>query len=54
MTQQFFALPEPVKARYPLHRNAGWESKAQVRPSTSSDWEDSGGEVGAFQVLLCY
>ena len=19
-----------------------------------SDWEDSGGEVGAFQVLLCY
>lgn len=36
MTQQFFALPELVKARYPLHRNAGWESKAQVRPSTST------------------
>ena len=34
MTQQFFQLPEPVKAQYPLNRNAGWESKAQVRPST--------------------
>ncbi len=36
MTQQFFNLPESIKARYPLNRNAGWESKAQVRPSTST------------------
>jgi isopenicillin N synthase-like dioxygenase len=34
MTQRFFQLPEPVKAQYPLKRNSGWESKAQVRPST--------------------
>ncbi len=32
----FFALDDPVKAKYPWRRglNAGWESKAQVRPST--------------------
>jgi isopenicillin N synthase-like dioxygenase len=32
----FFALPDDVKAAYPWRRdlNAGWESKAQVRPST--------------------
>ncbi|WP_306356952.1 MULTISPECIES: isopenicillin N synthase family oxygenase [unclassified Nocardia] len=31
----FFALPESVKARYPLVKadNAGWESLTQVRPS---------------------
>lgn len=31
-----FALPTDTKARYPWRRelNAGWESKAQVRPST--------------------
>jgi isopenicillin N synthase-like dioxygenase len=31
-----FALPDEVKAQYPWKRqlNAGWESKAQVRPST--------------------
>ena len=36
MTERFFALPEGVKARHPLQRalNAGWESRAQVRPST--------------------
>ncbi|WP_082890251.1 isopenicillin N synthase family dioxygenase [Halotalea alkalilenta] len=34
--EAFFSLPEAVKARYPLQRalNVGWESKAQVRPST--------------------
>ncbi len=32
----FFDLPDDVKAAYPWRRdlNAGWESKAQVRPST--------------------
>lgn len=34
MTERFFALPETVKAQYPLTHNAGWESRAQVRPST--------------------
>lgn len=32
--EQFFALPEAVKARYPLSRNAGWEYRSQIRPST--------------------
>ncbi len=34
--EQFFALPEAAKARLPWKRelNAGWESRAQVRPST--------------------
>jgi isopenicillin N synthase-like dioxygenase len=34
--EAFFALPEEVKAHYPWRRelNAGWESRAQVRPST--------------------
>lgn len=32
--QQFFALPREVKAQWPLARNAGWEHKAQIRPST--------------------
>ena len=38
MTEQFFALPESVKARYPLQKanNAGWETRAQVRPSTGT------------------
>ncbi|MFC3902036.1 Isopenicillin N synthase [Acinetobacter marinus] len=36
MTEQFFALPNAVKAQYPLHRNAGWESRAQIRPSTKT------------------
>ncbi|MDR7333527.1 2-oxoglutarate and iron-dependent oxygenase domain-containing protein [Roseateles asaccharophilus] len=37
-TQRFFALPEAVKARHPLKKqfNAGWESRAQVRPSTGT------------------
>jgi len=34
--ERFFALPEAVKAQYPLANNAGWESKAQVRPSTGT------------------
>ena len=38
MTERFFALPEAVKARYPLRKalNSGWESRAQVRPSTGT------------------
>ncbi|WP_046111739.1 isopenicillin N synthase family dioxygenase [Aquincola tertiaricarbonis] len=38
MTQAFFALPEEVKARHPLKKafNAGWESRAQVRPSAGT------------------
>lgn len=36
MTENFFNLPEHIKAQYPLSRNAGWESKAQIRPSTST------------------
>ena len=34
--QQFFALPAAVKAQWPLARNAGWEHKAQIRPSTKT------------------
>ncbi|NMG65569.1 isopenicillin N synthase family oxygenase [Azoarcus indigens] len=36
--ERFFALPDEVKAKYPLKKgcNAGWESKAQVRPSTGT------------------
>lgn len=36
LTEQFFALPADVKAQYPLSRNAGYESRAQVRPSTKT------------------
>ncbi len=36
MSERFFALPTEVKAQYPLSRNAGWESLAQVRPSTGT------------------
>ncbi len=38
MSEAFFALPDDVKARHPLQRrfNAGWESRAQVRPSTKT------------------
>jgi isopenicillin N synthase-like dioxygenase len=36
MSERFFALPTEVKAQYPLSRNAGWESRAQVRPSTGT------------------
>ncbi len=37
-SREFFALPESVKAQYPLRgsSNAGWESMAQVRPSTGT------------------
>ncbi len=36
LAQEFFALPEEVKARYPLKKglNSGWEYRSQVRPST--------------------
>lgn len=36
--ERFFALPASVKAQYPLKKgsNAGWESLAQVRPSTGT------------------
>lgn len=38
MSERFFALPSQVKANYPLvgGTNAGWEYKAQVRPSTGT------------------
>jgi isopenicillin N synthase-like dioxygenase len=38
MTEAFFALPESEKAMHPLIKslNAGWESRAQVRPSTGT------------------
>ncbi|MCT8997523.1 isopenicillin N synthase family dioxygenase [Chelativorans intermedius] len=38
MSERFFALPSEVKAKYPLvgGTNAGWEYKAQVRPSTGT------------------
>ena len=38
MTERFFALPDGVKAQYPLRKalNVGWESRAQVRPSTGT------------------
>ena len=36
LADHFFALPPDVKARYPLRHNAGWEFKAQVRPSTGT------------------
>ena len=38
MTERFFALPDSVKAQYPLKKalNVGWESRAQVRPSTGT------------------
>lgn len=32
--QRFFSLPEDEKKKFPLEKNAGWESMAQVRPST--------------------
>ena len=37
-SERFFALPDAVKAQYPHHKalNVGWESKAQVRPSTGT------------------
>lgn len=38
LTEQFFALPDAVKAQYPHQKanNVGWESRAQVRPSTGT------------------
>lgn len=32
--ERFFTLPEAGKARHPLRRNAGWEYRSQIRPST--------------------
>lgn len=44
-TAAFFKLPETVKQKYPLKGgglNAGWESRAQVRPSTrTADQKES-------------
>ncbi len=34
--ERLFALPREVKAQWPLARNAGWEDKAQIRPSTQT------------------
>ena len=37
--ESFFALDESIKSKYPLKGgglNAGWETKAQVRPSTGT------------------
>ena len=38
LSERFFDLPQEVKAQYPLGQgtNAGWEYKAQVRPSTGT------------------
>lgn len=38
MSAKFFDLPTEIKQQYPLHEtsNTGWESKAQVRPSTKA------------------
>ncbi len=36
LAERFFALPQDIKARHPLRNNAGWEFKAQVRPSTGT------------------
>jgi isopenicillin N synthase-like dioxygenase len=38
MAERFFALPESVKRQYPHQKalNVGWESRAQVRPSTGT------------------
>jgi len=36
LAERFFALPQESKARHPLRNNAGWEFKAQVRPSTGT------------------
>ncbi len=44
MSEAFFALPDATKARHLLRRqvNAGWESRAQVRPSTrTADQKES-------------
>ena len=38
LSEQFFALPESEKQRYPLKKglNSGWEFRSQVRPSTGT------------------
>ncbi|KAJ1033837.1 hypothetical protein NDA16_000046 [Ustilago loliicola] len=37
MSQEFFALPDDVKAKTPLNgKNMGWEKGAQIRPSTGT------------------
>ena len=36
LAERFFALPQETKGRHPLRHNAGWEFKAQVRPSTGT------------------
>ncbi|SPO28686.1 probable fatty alcohol oxidase [Ustilago trichophora] len=37
LSQEFFALPDKVKAKTPLNgKNMGWEKGAQIRPSTGT------------------
>lgn len=36
LMEKFFALPDATKAKYPLSKNAGWESRKQIRPSTNT------------------
>ena len=37
LSQEFFALPDEVKAKTPLNgKNMGWEKGAQIRPSTGT------------------
>ncbi|KAJ9473873.1 Fe2OG dioxygenase domain-containing protein [Pseudozyma hubeiensis] len=37
LSQEFFALPDDVKAKTPLNgKNMGWEKGAQIRPSTGT------------------
>lgn len=37
LSQEFFALPDNVKAKTPLNgKNMGWEKGAQIRPSTGT------------------
>lgn len=69
MSERFFALPTEVKSKYPLRpgSNAGWEYKAQTRPSTGTadqkesyqislprmdDLFPSGEEVSGFKAVM--
>jgi isopenicillin N synthase-like dioxygenase len=69
MSERFFALSQETKAQYPLLKgtNAGWEYKAQIRPSTgTADQKESyqvttprmkglwptGRELGGFKAVM--
>lgn len=42
LAESFFKLPEDIKQKYPLNKNAGWENKKQIRPSTrTADQKES-------------